>query len=141
MSEDQVITAISEAASIIGDRWSPSVIAALLDGPLRYGELQQRLTPIAPNILSARLKSLEAHGLVVSAPYTERPPRFEYRLTEAGNELSDLLRLLAAWGARRLAQESGPVHDACGTPLQVTWWCPTCEEPAKPQDEDGTIAV
>ncbi len=133
--------AISEAASIIGDRWSPGVIAALLDGPLRYGELQRRLAPIAPNILSARLKNLESEGLVVSAPYSQRPLRFEYRLTETGTELSDLLKLLAAWGARRLSSELGPVHAACGTPLQVTWWCPTCEEPAAPQDDDGSIVV
>ena len=136
-----MISAISEAASIIGDRWSPGVIAALLDGPLRYGELQQRLAPIAPNILSARLKALEAEGLVVSSPYSERPPRFEYHLTEAGRELSDLLRLLAAWGARRLSNETGPVHGACGTPLQVQWWCPTCEEPANPRDDDPAIIV
>ena len=141
MSQDNVISAISEAASIIGDRWSPGVVAALLDGPLRYGELQERLAPIAPNILSARLKALEADGLVVSSLYSERPPRFEYRLTEAGTELSDLLKLLAAWGARRLSHEAGPVHGACGTTLQVQWWCPTCEQPVTPLDDDPAILV
>jgi DNA-binding HxlR family transcriptional regulator len=139
MSDHDPMTAISEATSIIGDRWSPGVIAALLDGPLRYGELMERLDGIAPNILSARLKKLEHDGLLVSSLYSERPPRFEYRLTEAGAELSDLLRLLAAWGARRLHGEVGPVHAACGTPLQVAWWCPTCEQRATPDDE--TIAV
>lgn len=140
MSDDELMTAISEATSIIGDRWSPGVIAALLDGPLRYGELMERLDGIAPNILSARLKKLEGDGLIVSSLYSERPPRFEYRLTEAGSELSDLLRVLAAWGSRRLHGETGPVHAVCGTPLQVAWWCPTCAERAEPGD-DETIAV
>ena len=138
---DELLPAISEAAAVIGDRWSPAVIAALLDGPLRYGELQQRIEGIAPNILSARLKRLEEHGLVVSSPYSERPPRYEYRLTEAGAELSDLLALLAAWGSRRRSDVHGPVHAACGTPLEVTWWCPTCQESASPDGEDDSVSV
>jgi DNA-binding HxlR family transcriptional regulator len=137
---NEFLPAIGEATSILGDRWSPAVIAALLDGPLRYGELMERLAGIAPNILSARLKKLEGDGLIVSSPYSERPPRFEYRLTESGAELSDLLRLLAAWGARRPAAEHHPTHAVCGTPLEVAWWCPTCLERATP-DDDETIAV
>ena len=135
MSDYEPIAAISEAVSIIGDRWSPAVVAALLDGPLRYGELMERLAGIAPNILSARLKKLERDGLLVSSLYSERPARFEYRLTEPGTELSDLLRLLAAWGARRLSGEPGPIHAVCGTPLQVAWWCPTCAATAAPGDD------
>jgi DNA-binding HxlR family transcriptional regulator len=141
MRDDDLMKAISEATGIIGDRWSPGVIAALLDdAPLRYGELMERLAPIAPNILSARLKKLEGDGLIVSSLYSERPPRYEYRLTESGSELSDLLRLLAAWGTRRLTGDTGPVHGVCGTPLQVAWWCPSCAEQATP-DDDGTISV
>lgn len=136
MTDAESLVAISEAASIIGDRWSPAMIAALLDGPLRYGELMTRLGGIAPNILSARLKRLEADGLVVSSLYSERPARFEYRLTEAGAELSDLLTLLEAWGARRLSGSAGPVHSVCGTPLQISWWCPTCATPAAPEDDE-----
>src|SRR6202012_6257926 len=109
MSDTELISAISEATSIIGDRWSPGVIAVLLDGPLRYGERMERLAGISPNILSARLKKLEADGLLVSSRYSERPPRFEYRLTESGAELSDLLRLLGAWGARRVTGEGGAI--------------------------------
>lgn len=140
MSDSELIAAISEATSIIGDRWSPGLIAALLDGPLRYGELMERLDGISPNILSARLKKLEADGLLVSSRYSERPPRFEYRLTESGAELSDLLRLLGSWGARRLSADGGPVHSICGTPLQVAWWCPTCAEQATP-GHDATIVA
>ena len=139
MSDYEPVAAISEAATIVGDRWSPAVIAALLDGPLRYGALMDRLAGIAPNILSSRLKKLEADGLVVSSLYSERPARFEYRLTESGAELSDLLTLLAAWGARRLSSYPGPTHAVCGTPLQVAWWCPTCATTADPDDDQPII--
>jgi DNA-binding HxlR family transcriptional regulator len=140
MSADpDLLAGISEAAAVLGDRWSAIVIAALLDGPLRYGELRERVAGIAPNILSAKLKKLERDGLIASALYSERPPRFEYRLTETGTELSDLLRLMAAWGGRRTAagRTSGaPVHSLCGTPLQVQWWCPTCLEAVEPDGEE-----
>jgi len=138
-----LLDGVSEAAAVLGDRWSAIVIAALLDGPLRYGELRERVAGIAPNILSAKLKKLERDGLIVSSPYSERPPRFEYRLTEAGVELSDVLRLMAAWGSRRSATgdtAASPVHALCGTPLQVQWWCPTCRELADPDGEEP-IAV
>ena len=137
MRNNQLLAAIAEASTIIGDRWSPAVIASLLDGPLRYSDLRARLEGIAPNILSARLKKLERDGLIVASPYTERPPRFEYSLTENGRELSDLVRLFAAWGARRLHGEEGPVHAVCGTPLQVAWWCPTCAEEASLEDDEA----
>ncbi len=136
--DTDLLDGVSEAAGVLGDRWSAIMIAALLDGPLRYGELRERVAGIAPNILSAKLKKLENDGLVVSSPYSERPPRFEYRLTETGIELTDVLRLMAAWGSRRLTsagRTEGPVHASCGTPLQVQWWCPTCQQSADPDRE------
>src|SRR5919107_562012 len=119
---------LGDALARVGDRWTLLAIAALLDGPRRFNELQEALDGIAPNILSARLKALGEHALVVQRPYSERPPRFVYELTESGRELAGALRLLADWGARAGGGE--PLrHRACGTPLQATWFCPACEEP------------
>lgn len=133
--DDPLLTSISGAIAIVGDRWSLAVIAALLDGPLRYGELQTRLESIAPNILSARLKKLVDEGLIIATPYSHRPPRVEYRLSGDGHELSDLLHALAAWGARIGGGEHGTVHAVCGTPLEMCWWCPACGERATPATE------
>jgi DNA-binding HxlR family transcriptional regulator len=120
---------LADALARVGDRWTLLAIAALLDGPRRFNELQEALEGIAPNILSARLRHLGEHALVVARPYSERPPRFVYELTDAGRELAGALRLLADWGARAAGGE--PLrHGVCGTPLQAVWWCPTCEEPA-----------
>jgi DNA-binding HxlR family transcriptional regulator len=121
---------LTAALEAVGDRWTLQLIAALLEGPRRFGELQEEVAGIAPNVLTQRLRRLERDALVVARPYSERPPRFEYELTAAAAELSDVLRLLAAWGARSTGGEGRPVHPVCGTPLEVRWWCPTCREPA-----------
>src|SRR3954447_19729070 len=91
--------ALDRALAAVGDRWSPLVVAALLDGPRRFGELQEVVSGIAPNVLTARLRSLEEHGVVVAEPYSHRPLRYRYELTARGEDLAEPLRLLAAWGA------------------------------------------
>jgi DNA-binding HxlR family transcriptional regulator len=122
-------SALASALETVGDRWTLLVIAALLDGPKRFGELQREVAGIAPNVLSQRLRSLERGALVVARPYSERPPRFIYELSVAGAELAGPLRLLAGWGARNVSGEAGPRHAVCGTELEARWWCPTCREP------------
>jgi DNA-binding HxlR family transcriptional regulator len=126
--------ALDAAVTRIGDRWSLLVVHALLEGPRRFNELQAAITGIAPNVLSARLKHLDHVGVVVAERYSERPPRFAYRLTASGFELAGALRLLAQWGAD-LAPGTEPVHHAaCGTPVEARWYCPTCAQVVDPGD-------
>ena len=96
---------LADALARVGDRWTLLVVAALLEGPKRFNELQEELDGIAPNVLSARLKALAEEALVVPQPYSERPPRFAYELSESGRELAGALRLLADWGARSAGAE------------------------------------
>ncbi|MGH2961291.1 MAG: winged helix-turn-helix transcriptional regulator, partial [Solirubrobacterales bacterium] len=117
-------SALADALASIGDRWTLLTVAALLDGPRRFGELQAELEGIAPNVLSSRLRRLEDEGLVVAEPYCERPPRFVYELTEPGRALAGPLRHLAHWGARRRGGSEQPVHAACGSRLEPVWYCP-----------------
>ena len=121
-----VRTPLAAALERVGDRWSLLVIEALLDGPRRFGELSEAVSGIAPNILADRLRRLEAERVVQAAPYSERPPRFTYALTEEGQELAGVLRLLADWGSRGSADAEPMRHDACGTPVEARLWCPTC---------------
>jgi DNA-binding HxlR family transcriptional regulator len=65
---DRTISALESALATVGDRWTLLVIAALLDGPKRFGELQTDLPGIAPNVLSQRLRALERDALVVARP-------------------------------------------------------------------------
>ena len=120
---------LADALERVGDRWTLLVVAALLDGPRRFNELQEALEGIAPHILSARLKALIEHALVVPHPYQERPPRFVYELSEGGRELAGALRLLADWGARSAGGAEPLRHQACGSALEARWWCATCEAP------------
>jgi DNA-binding HxlR family transcriptional regulator len=115
--------ALAAATARVGDRWTLRVVHALLAGPKRFSELQAEVARIAPNVLAQRLKALEADGLVVAEPYQQRPPRFSYALTQRGQDLAGVLRLLAAWADETLL----PAHAPCGTPLEVRWHCPHCE--------------
>jgi DNA-binding HxlR family transcriptional regulator len=130
---------LHHALSRIGDKWSLLLIAALLDGPRRFGDLLGELPGLAPNILTQRLRHLEGEALIVARPYSERPPRFSYELTASGAELAGALRLLADWGARQ-SDADPPRHADCGTPLEVRWWCPACEQPVDdPGDQDVQV--
>jgi DNA-binding HxlR family transcriptional regulator len=136
------LTHVAHVAERLGDRWSLVIVAALLSGALRYGELQQRVRGIAPNILTSRLRKLENDGIIVSSPYSEHPPRFEYRLSSDGEALADALRLLIDWSLSTQGAEPlhAPRHLVCGTPLQVRWWCPVCEETAAPAEDESVRA-
>jgi DNA-binding HxlR family transcriptional regulator len=131
---------LADALARVGDRWTLLVVAALLDGPMRFNELQDALDGIAPNVLSARLKGLAEQALVVAHPYSDRPPRFAYELSEAGRELAGALRLLADWGARTGGGEPYR-HDACGSALEARWWCPACEVAVDGPDGDEVVHV
>jgi len=121
---------LADALAALGDRWSLAIVDNLLEQPLRFGELQERMPAISPNVLSQRLRALQASGVVLASPYSERPPRFLYELTSAGHELAGPLRLLEDWGARRGgAAVQPPRHGACDAQLELRWYCPVCEQP------------
>jgi DNA-binding HxlR family transcriptional regulator len=134
-ADNSARSALADALQAVGDRWTLLLVAALLDGPRRFGELQDEVSGIAPNVLTQRLRQLERNALVVARPYSDRPPRFVYELSASGRELAGALRLLAGWGARNAEDAAAPRHAVCGTPMEARWWCPTCERPVG--DEEG----
>ena len=127
---------LAAALERVGDRWSLLLVEALLPGPRRFNELGEAVTGIAPNILADRLRRLESERIVSATPYSERPPRFAYALTDEGAELAGALRLLADWGSR-VSRESEPLrHAACGTPVEARWYCPTCDRPVEGREAE-----
>ena len=144
MSETgEVSAALDRATRAIGDRWSLLVVASLMEGPRRFGELQAAIPGLAPNILTARLRHLERQGVLLGRPYSRRPLRVDYHLTARGAELAGAIRLLTAWEAddpgagpgRR--PEGSPRHASCGTAMELRWWCPTCSQTTPdPEGED-----
>ena len=140
-SERSVTSALEAALDRVGDRWSLLVVEALLDGSRRFGELQEALPGIAPNILTDRLRRLEREGILVARPYQERPPRMEYTLTADGRDLASALRLLADWGGRRGGPGEPLRHELCGTPLEARWYCPTCSLPVSESEAPESRVV
>ena len=126
---------LAGALALVGDRWTLLVVQALLGGSRRFNDLLEQIPGIAPNILSERLKRLERDALLVSRPYTDRPPRAAYQLTAEGMELAGTLRLLAHWGARHTLLADTPRHAACGTPIEARWYCPTCDHLVEDEPE------
>ncbi len=126
---------LTEALARVGDRWTLLVVEALLEGPRRFNELSAQVPGIAPNILSQRLKHLEREALVVTRPYSRRPPRVAYELTGLGRELAGALRLLAHWAARASEHAEPLRHVACGTPMEPRWYCPTCARTVSDKEE------
>src|SRR3954466_13514719 len=134
-------TPLSEALQRVGDRWMLLIVEALLDGPRRFGNLQEAVEGIAPNILTQRLRHLEREAIVLSRPYSRRPPRLAYELTASGAELAGALRLPSDSGARS-AEEAEPLrHSVCDTPLEARWYCPSCDLPVEEREADETRLV
>jgi DNA-binding HxlR family transcriptional regulator len=76
---------VSRSLDVVGDRWSMLVLRELYMGAARFEEIQIQ-TEATPQMLATRLKSLEADGMIERQPYSEKPLRYEYRLTEKGRD-------------------------------------------------------
>jgi DNA-binding HxlR family transcriptional regulator len=98
-TKDQCL--VARALDVIGERWTLLVLRDLfLFGPRRFQDFQDSLTGIAPNTLSARIKTLESAGIIERKLYSEHPPRADYRLTDKGRELGPALKSLKVWGEK-----------------------------------------
>ncbi len=119
---------ITRTLDIIGDRWSLQVLRGVFRGVRRFSALHDDLG-IAKNLLTDRLNKLVDHGLLTKLPYQDRPPRYEYRLTDKGRALSPALVALMQWGDTWCSVEDPTVlvHDHRGTPLEQHLICPSCE--------------
>lgn len=88
---------IARTLDVIGDWWSLLIVRDTLSGPRRFGELQKSLG-LAKNILSARLRSLVAQGILQSAPTVEGSAWKDYALTDKGRALFPVLVAMREWG-------------------------------------------
>ncbi len=81
----------------LSGKWRPMVIFWLMDGPMRFNELQRRLGAITHRTLSKTLKEMEADGLLARKDYGEIPPRVDYSLTKKGSSLQPVLQAMEVW--------------------------------------------
>jgi len=94
--------ALANSLDLVGDRWSLLVVRDLLQGKHTYGELADSREGIPTNILADRLKRLEAAGILIKAPYQERPVRYSYTLTQKGKDLGNVLLAFVRWGTQHI---------------------------------------
>ena len=99
---------IARSLERVGEWWSILILRDAAHGLTRFDEFQESLG-IAPNILTRRLKALVEAGLLERRRYSERPPRDEYVLTQAGRDFRPVLWALLAWGNRHFAPEGASV--------------------------------
>jgi DNA-binding HxlR family transcriptional regulator len=93
---------VAHALGLVGERWAFLIVRELLHGPRRYTDLADGLPGIATNILAARLRELEAAGIVRKRRLPPPAPATVYELTEYGAQLDEVFYALARWGARSL---------------------------------------
>lgn len=88
----------------VGDYWTLLILRDALQGLTRFDQFEKSLG-VAPNILTKRLAGLVENGLLEKHAYNDRPPRYEYRLTERGRDFAPVLTAMLAFGNRHLAPE------------------------------------
>ena len=88
---------VRRAAGLLERRWTVSILWASYEGASRFNEFRQSVGEIPPTTLAQRLVELEDAGLLERAVIDARPPRVEYRLTEAGLRLKLVVDALSAW--------------------------------------------
>src|ERR1700679_1578611 len=88
---------VAQCLEVIGESWSMLIVRDAFMGVTRFDDFQRRLG-ISRNILRQRLTSLVDHGVLVRVPYSEHPPRYDYRLTDKGRDLWPILTSIRQWG-------------------------------------------
>ena len=128
--------AIAASLEVVGDPWALLIVRDAFWGVRRFEDWRERLG-VARNVLASRLKALVEHGVFEKRRYSERPPRYEYRLTSKGRDLYPVLMTLTAWGDKHAYGPDKPMrltHTTCGAEIRPQIACGGCGEPILPQD-------
>lgn len=99
---------IARSLERVGEWWSMLILRDAFYGMTRFDDFQKSLG-IAPNMLTRRLKGLVEAGVLERVRYTDRPPRYEYLLTERGRDFLPVLFVLTSWGNRHFAPEGASI--------------------------------
>jgi DNA-binding HxlR family transcriptional regulator len=99
---------LTECMMLLGGAWTPNVIWCLSGGPRRFSELRTDIPRISAKMLSARLKDLEARGVLMRAVVPTSPPSTEYALTSLGAELMPAIEAIVDIGYRLRDRDPAP---------------------------------
>ena len=118
------------ALDVVGEKWSLLVVRELLLGCRRFNDIAAN-TGAPRDILTSRLRRLEDLGVVERRAYSERPPRHEYLLTDAGRDLRPVIMTLKHWGDQHVMHRHMPpvLEHSCGATFEPKMACAACGEP------------
>ncbi|MFF1823525.1 winged helix-turn-helix transcriptional regulator [Kribbella sp. NPDC058245] len=127
---------VAASLEVLGERWTLLAIRELSYGVHRFDQIV-RNTGASRDKLADRLRKLAAAGVIERRQYSERPPRFEYHLTAAGEELRPVLLGLALWGDKWVFHdgESAATH-SCGHGVEIDYRCRHCGEAVSRENID-----
>ncbi|MGB0508083.1 MAG: winged helix-turn-helix transcriptional regulator [Pikeienuella sp.] len=135
---------VARAVEIVGDPWTLMILREMFLGGRRFDDIQRQIS-VAPHTLSSRLKRLEGVGVIRREAYSERPVRYEYRLTEMGRDLWPAIIALKNWGDKWFDKPyERPIeiiHKNCGHSIQPGMACPECGEPMGALDAYPAIST
>jgi len=121
---------VAQCLEVVGEWWSMLIIRDTFMGVTRFEDFQRRLG-ISRNILRDRLSSLVDSGVLVRVPYSEHPPRDDYKLTQKGRDLWPIITAMRQWGDQYAAPNGPPVeviHRSCGQASHFETSCAWCGE-------------
>ena len=123
------VCSVTDAVTVVGERHSLPIVRELLYGNRRFSEMAEAVG-LSRTLLTARLRRLEAAGVVERRRYNEHPPRDEYFLTQAGHDLLPVLAALKEWGDAycRDGIATAEFQHRCGATLHVRADCAACGE-------------
>jgi DNA-binding HxlR family transcriptional regulator len=127
---------VAQCLEVIGEWWSMLIVRDTFLGITRFDDFQRRLR-ISRNILNDRLNTLVEAGVLTRVPYSEHPPRHDYRLTDKGRDLWPVLTAMRQWGDRYAAPDGPPLrvtHKACGAVTEAVLVCSSCGVSLQPSD-------
>jgi DNA-binding HxlR family transcriptional regulator len=129
------VCSVARALSVVGERWTLLILRDAFLGTRRFDQFQARLG-ITRHRLSERLGKLVDEGVLTKVRYSDKPPRFEYRLTRKGLALYPVLMTLGRWGDEWMDRDEGPpveyFHQGCGRKTRAVLTCDCCGEALKP---------
>jgi DNA-binding HxlR family transcriptional regulator len=127
---------VAQCLEVIGEWWSMLILRDAFLGVTRFDQFQARLG-ISRNILNQRLARLVEAGVLVRVPYSDHPPRHDYRLTDKGRDLWPVLTAMRQWGDQYAAPDGPPlevIHKGCGRRSEAVLTCSSCGERIGPRD-------
>ncbi|MEH0553664.1 winged helix-turn-helix transcriptional regulator [Streptomyces sp. B21-101] len=137
---------IARSSAVIGDRWTLVIMRELTMGNRRFDTLQVQ-TLASPQMLTNRLKRLEADGMIERRAYSVKPRRYEYHLAAKGEAFASVLLALRAWG-ETWCKEPGEgiavhqIHTACGREVGLSGTvCEGCGEPFTVDEVRGELSA